>query len=739
MLQRGIIISLFALFRVVGVLVVAFGAAGVVAGSAQADVPMVVINEVMWMGADGNSDDEWIELRNMKDEVIDITGWKIDGAGSGTKSVALNGVIDPGGFFIVTKLAADKTAISDATVIDMPASSLSLLNGGEQLVLKNADGDVVDSTPPEKWPAGKDGATRHSMERDDPPGDGFSADVWHSCEDESGNDETLWDTEGNTYGTPRVANTMRRVNGAPIAVIAGPEAVVARTTASFSAEDSTDPDDDGLKFLWDLGDGSSGSGAVVMHSFVRGGKYLVKVTVSDGELASEATLNIEVTEPEYSQTIFINEFLPDPIGDDVAGEFIELINTGSEDVDVGGWKVDDSDGGSAPYIIPSNTIVNAGKFLVLWRVDTKLALNNSADAVRLFDPAGAERSASTYSKTVPQGQSYNRMDDGRYELSTTTTPGAANEITGPDPTDNDDSTEDEEKSPTPSIKPGAVGGAQVVAAKLADLHRYTDGVFVTVDGVVSAPPDLLGKRVMYIAGSGIRVLLPLGVPPKLAIGDKVSVMGVLADYRGERQIKVAQSGDVRRIGSGAAPSPHDMATGDVEDENVGWLVRVAGEVASTSGDTFYIDDDSGQLKVYVKKDTGISKPPMKKGMEVTVIGVVSATTSGVRLMPRFQSDIVAGVLPSTVAAAKKVIAKKKTAKTPTASTAKKLPDVLAAATLLPSDNEGAVDGEQTVCAANTTCSGRTTELIFVLVVIAQLVVTAWRSNEPLLKWGGGPA
>ena len=43
--------------------------------------------------------------------------------------------------------------------------------------------------------------------------------------------------------------------------------------------------------------------------------------------------------------IKINEFFPNPPGSSEAGaEFIELINTGSDAIDIGGWKVDDVDG-----------------------------------------------------------------------------------------------------------------------------------------------------------------------------------------------------------------------------------------------------------------------------------------------------------------------------------------------------------------------------------------------------------
>src|SRR3989344_3891492 len=38
----------------------------------------VVINEIMWMGTQGDSADEWIELRNMTGGVIDISNWVVD-------------------------------------------------------------------------------------------------------------------------------------------------------------------------------------------------------------------------------------------------------------------------------------------------------------------------------------------------------------------------------------------------------------------------------------------------------------------------------------------------------------------------------------------------------------------------------------------------------------------------------------------------------------------------------------
>ena len=80
------------------------------------------------------------------------------------------------------------------------------------------------------------------------------------------------------------------------------------------------------------------------------------------------------------------------------------------------------------------------------------------------------------------------------------------------------------------------------------------------------------------------------------------------------------------------------------EETEGWLVTIQGKVTETSGDTFYMDDGSGETRVYIKSSTKIDKPQMKKGAVVTVTGVVSETSSGYRVLPRWQEDVRLGLV-----------------------------------------------------------------------------------------------
>lgn len=131
--------------------------------------------------------------------------------------------------------------------------------------------------------------------------------------------------------------------------------------------------------------------------------------------------------------IVLNEFLPNPIGDDDAtmpsGEWVELYNKGAEDVDVAGWYLYDADNEHALEVTVRNadgngdtndggeTIVPANGFLVVYRNgDTDFSLNNDADELRLYDGVIADGAFLVDAYTY----------DGRDYIALPDTPGAPN-------------------------------------------------------------------------------------------------------------------------------------------------------------------------------------------------------------------------------------------------------------------------------------------------------------------------
>lgn len=125
--------------------------------------------------------------------------------------------------------------------------------------------------------------------------------------------------------------------------------------------------------------------------------------------------------------VVINEFLPDPEGDDEGkkpeGEWVELYNAGEDEVDVDGWMIYDSDDDhelviSSDNIDGDSTVIKPKKFLVVYRDgDGDFALNNSGgDAVRLYDgkiSAGGNLIDSyVYGGKASKGKSFARIKDG---------------------------------------------------------------------------------------------------------------------------------------------------------------------------------------------------------------------------------------------------------------------------------------------------------------------------------------
>lgn len=146
--------SIFTYLMVALVLIGLFGS-GVLASSNRD----VEIGEVAWAGTKASWADEWIELRNLTDEKVDLTGWKIiwEGAEVNLGKEAGNTIelkqsaLGPGEVLLLERT-------DDKTVSNVKADIIykgSLANSGEKVVLENDSGEkvqVIDAR--EGWPAG---------------------------------------------------------------------------------------------------------------------------------------------------------------------------------------------------------------------------------------------------------------------------------------------------------------------------------------------------------------------------------------------------------------------------------------------------------------------------------------------------------------------------------------------------------------------------------------------------------
>ncbi len=387
-------------------------------------------------------------------------------------------------------------------------------------------------------------------------------------------------------------------------------------TVHFSALDSVDLEKQSLSYQWLFEDGTENTTAETDHTFTMIGINYINLTVSDGTFRNSENIEINVL-PDPPFTIRLNEVFPKPKEDDETNEFIELYNSGNDPFDLMGFKLDDGEGGSGPYIFSEGTVIDADQYLVIYRPESKLTLNNDTDEVRLFDPEGNLREGIGYTD-CKEGLSYN-FSENDWKWSTTVTPNEENEITGE-----------------------VLGGKdEYQKTTIAAAKKLTDKTKVVIEGIVTVEPNVFSDDYLYFQDgkAGLKVYYSKADFPKLKVGDKLKVQGEMSTAYHERKLNIELKSDITIIGTGKI-DPEVIKTNEIGNENrTGQLVTVQGKVDRNAGTLFYLNDGSGSGKVSIKETTGIKKPETKKGKSFRVTGIINKTTSGNRLLPRYQGDI----------------------------------------------------------------------------------------------------
>ncbi len=171
---------------------------------------------------------------------------------------------------------------------------------------------------------------------------------------------------------------------------------------NFDASASSDPDNDDLTFSWNFGDTNIATGETTSHTYSSEGDYTVKLSVSDGDFATEKTMSLNI------------------LSEDAATPIAEILTEKDDDCD------DDPPSSSGTYILiwicddtmdegtrdwdPETTVTldasesRAGgteAWLVSWKWDLNIYIDSDGDGDKTNDD---DADGETYSWTTPPGE-----------------------------------------------------------------------------------------------------------------------------------------------------------------------------------------------------------------------------------------------------------------------------------------------------------------------------------------------
>jgi len=146
----------------------------------------VIINEIAWMGSISSANDEWIELKNISSERIDLSDWQILDKDNQIK-IILSGTVLEQGFYLLER--TDDDSVPNILADFIYKGTLNDKNEVLYLFDENCQlQDKAEANP--VWPAG-DKSKRRTMER----GEGFT---WHTYQGSGQN---------GLFGTPKKENS----------------------------------------------------------------------------------------------------------------------------------------------------------------------------------------------------------------------------------------------------------------------------------------------------------------------------------------------------------------------------------------------------------------------------------------------------------------------------------------------------------------------------------------------------
>lgn len=405
------------------------------------------ISEVLWMGSDLSTADEWVEMTNPSDaETLDLSGWTLwtlSSKGDDTLIVRfLTGTtLEPGASAIIANAGAAASRLLDEP--DVITTAMSLPNTKLRLTLRDHKGSVVDQVDDGIGApfagANPSGGTKASMERIDLLVAGTEPTNWRSATRASGLDDgaNLLATPGSFDGfmpspPSQSSSSSSSACADPLTVAIyvqdGALTGIDKTTVNFQAV-ATEGSISGVPCTWTFSDGyRSSSCNPPPHAFTMIGttnvlleainqcgttlKQEVQVRVSSSDI--DPTLPSLIS--SYPPSLVLVSALPNPVGSDSDREWVKIRNVTDATIALDGWTL--AIGLKKFSILRLTGTIGPREMRTIHRIEQKISLPNSASKIFLRSPDGSDVSRIEYDQ-AEEDRAYFPLDLRDHDVSGT--------------------------------------------------------------------------------------------------------------------------------------------------------------------------------------------------------------------------------------------------------------------------------------------------------------------------------
>ena len=599
----------------------------------------MIINEVL-PNPEGSDDNEWIELRNLGDEMIDLMGWKISDATDKMYTISDSVIISGGGFFVLEK----------------STTGLSLNNsGGDEVQLYSAEDTLIDSVSYTdeveeniSWARDETGIWRWTSILTKGSGNVFSEDGEVSAEDEGASG---LDAEESLYSKYKGKILINEFLPDPWGLDNGFNEWIEIYNSSYQKIYLNN---------WKLKDNSSehlfsyakieGRHFLILRRedtqlFLNNlGDELILIDNEDKEVDRISYKKVYEDQsynwcPDFGKWMWLEETSVGgenkcpPINEEPVAYF-EVSESETEINSIIGLEASESydiDGKIVKYVweFEQDVEIDQQRMDIFESLEPGIEvefLNSGKQKISLtvIDDLGG---SATYSQTI--------------------------KVTGEEKSDKGSGEGENNKT-------GEVINYDLM--EIEDVRNLFKGSLVKVLGQVLVEPGVLGANIFYLGiegSAGIQIYCYAKDFPGLALGDVISVSGEISEAYNETRIKINGQDNILIVESGEEPEARQVSSDEINNDLEGALIKVSGEVVSLESDSLWLDDGQDEIKVTLKPTTGMELKDLniKEGDNLEVSGILSETTSGFRLLPRYADDI--KILEATVAEEVKGVKDKK--------------------------------------------------------------------------------